>query len=287
MKKNEIEKKANEMICKYLMKGIERDLKEDTQKRRYTKSLKNYINSNYKIVENTAKKLMYRKLLKHISFISNTNVLKIYENSNIENVENVEKIENTNIEMLEKINDKKSKFNLIYEIMKYYNLSFNGEMKKNCYNLGAVFNSEDIIQIVFMSFLENKKTIFYNNNRLIIPFKTIKTIYNNINNYIQRRHKEDKHTHFEDFEKSDFLENEIIHVENIENNDKKRVFINNMLKNINFTNKEKQVIRLLYNTNLKDIEIYQNLNISRSMFYRYIRQIKSKIIIYKEQTQTA
>ena len=79
----------------------------------------------------------------------------------------------------------------------------------------------------------------------------------------------------------DFLLFKNTSTENTENTNKKIVI--DILQKVDFTPKQKQILYIIYKTNLNDKDIYNNLNITKQAFYKHLRKAKSKLLEYIKQ----
>lgn len=309
----------NLFVEKFILQGIERDLEEETKniKVYYNKS-KNYINENTNYIFEVCKKIAYKKIEKNISFITKNQIEKYYKNSIIEDnfftlenemkiCKNEKKVNNLLFDMLNNSKKAFKRYDLLKKATeenereiysKYFSKSTstskklynsNGVLEKtitktfyNHDNNGSIENFEDITQTTFLALLENKKYIFVNaKNKLFISKKAYYNILRSIDLLIKKTQKEEKEPSYEDLQERNQLEFLLLKktTEETETETQKNIIID-ILKNIDFAPKQKQILHIIYTTTLKDKDIYNNLNITRQTYYEHIRKIKKQILLY-------
>ena len=272
----------NEFIKKMLLKNMLRE-GQKTIVLGYSKKKYNFIRNNNKnffmknsidILEN-CKKIVYKKIIVNLNFISDKEQKRILKNTTI--IDNSYYLNNETI--LDKIDTKKisiSKINLLNDILanSFYAFTSLENKKQNAYNIGACQYFEDLTQTCFLSILKNRQLIFYRLDKTIVLPKFIKKrVYNSINKYIQRTQKEYQSTSFEELQNFDTF------IKNVEKRpNEQALLLCKLIDQTELTKKQKELLFYIKQTNLNDKDIYNTLGISKQAFYKHIQKIKKHLL---------
>lgn len=273
----------NSYISNYNIKTINNNLDNINviEKKASQKSYKNfnyYLSKNlYNTFDNGYKKLndLYN-YYKYDLFINYKNDYNNYKSKKL-NYKKLHKIFITNL--IRKYKKTKKDINRKF-LQKSYSYKINQETKtiyNNNFNNYYIEYNETLLNDSIIILLENKKQVFYNKNKMILSKKALYKIYAKIEKNLKYYNNTlDKEKLIVNDENKNFLYlKSLFNKENSKKTLKKYDFINN----IDFTEKQKTIIRFL-KLNISKIDIANNLNISKQLLNKHINIIKNKINKY-------